>query len=132
MTQIRLKFLLLPIRDWNQSANSTAEQALLKFLLLPIRDWNAVSISPPPTDAGWNFSYSLLGIETPLPSSPVSDAIARWNFSYSLLGIETYVYKDDAGSNWSWNFSYSLLGIETMTSLKIADDNFVEISLTPY
>ena len=84
-----LKFLLLPIRDWNDTnTGDTIRFFGLKFLLLPIRDWNkhrCIEIIPemklkflllPIRDWNNNFSGILTGVTS-------------WNFSYSLLGIET-------------------------------------------
>ena len=62
----KLQFLLLPIRDWNKTMHRlNPPRRPLQFLLLPIRDWNATKNGRRWRGINCNFSYSLLGIETP-------------------------------------------------------------------
>ncbi len=77
-----------------------------------------------------NFTYSLLGIETPSNLSCIS---AVW-LQFHLLPI-----RDWNGVNRRWvkrglncNFTYSLLGIETKTQTICAQYGIIAISLTPY
>ncbi len=61
----QLQFQLLPIRDWNGKEPPTLESLeTLQFQLLPIRDWNSFSALSSWFSCRYNFSYSLLGIET--------------------------------------------------------------------
>ena len=45
----KLKFHLIPIRDWNLIQSSVPDVApgLLKFHLIPIRDWNDEPVTAP-------------------------------------------------------------------------------------
>ncbi len=85
-----LQFLLLPIRDWNESQGEIADSRYkLQFLLLPIRDWNLAYSGTFQSIQNCNFSYSLLGIETEKFANNFNNYYCDCNFSYSLLGIET-------------------------------------------
>ncbi len=63
-----LQFQLLPIRDWNKhSSKGIFWGIMLQFQLLPIRDWNSLNRNIDSANGCYNFSYSLLGIETEPP-----------------------------------------------------------------
>ena len=61
----------------------------MKFHELPTRDWNNQIIwGEIRRTHGWNFTNSLLGIETSPPRCDRA-VVQGWNFTNSLLGIET-------------------------------------------
>ena len=114
-----LKLHLLPIRDWNNLWESLAWQVRnhgLKLHLLPIRDWNR-RFTPDKFASWfcWNFTYSLLGIET-CATTPTQ---TRKMLKLHLLPIRDWnkaLAQQAESDAQSWNFTYSLLGIETSTS----------------
>ena len=109
--------------------NKPFRHLLLQFLLLPNRDWNELSRNLPTVPINYNFSYSLIGIETcEIFLDKLNHSLQflllpnrDWNLSSILIKVSARYY----------NFSYSLIGIETIVVNQGIKLVAITISLTP-